>query len=510
MVATGGSLYLQALMILGGAIIAAPLFKRLGLGTVLGYLAAGIVIGPVARLISDGEELLHFSELGVVFLLFIIGLELKPSRLWALRHSIFGLGAAQVLLTGSALAALGVYLAGLSTEAAIIIGFGLALSSTAFAMQVLEDRAETNQKHGQRAFAILLFQDLAIVPILAIIPALSPNEPSQMTAGFHLATAIAAIAALVIAGRYLINPMFRIIANTGAREVMIAAALFVVLGSASLLESAGLSMAMGAFIAGVLLAESSYRHELEADIEPFRGIFLGLFFVAVGLSLNLSVILQYWQTILIAVPIFMIVKAAITYVLCRIFRSNHNDAIRVAFLLPQGGEFAFVLFSAAAAAAVISNALSSELVAAVTVSMALTPLSVAIGSKLLIKDKTEDVIEENFEGAGSDVLMIGFSRYGQISAQILLAGGIDVTVIDNSPNRVRAAGKYGCRIYLGDGTRKEVLEAADIRNAQTVAVCTSKKEITNRIVNLIKTEYSDERMSRAEEWRGGKGRQYGG
>lgn len=494
MVPTGGSLYLQALMILGGAIIAAPLFKRLGLGTVLGYLAAGIVIGPVARLISDGEDLLHFSELGVVFLLFIIGLELKPSRLWALRHAIFGLGAAQVILTGSALAALGVYLAGLSTEAAIIIGFGLALSSTAFAMQVLEDRAETNQKHGQRAFAILLFQDLAIVPILAIIPALSPNEPSQASAGFHLVTAVAAIAALVIAGRYLINPMFRIIANTGAREVMIAAALFVVLGSASLLQSAGLSMAMGAFIAGVLLAESSYRHELEADIEPFRGIFLGLFFVAVGLSLNLTVILQYWKTILIAVPIFMIVKAAITYLLCRIFRSNHNDAIRVAFLLPQGGEFAFVLFSAAAAAAVISNALSSELVAAVTVSMALTPLSVAIGSKLLIKDKTEDVIEENFEGAGADVLMIGFSRYGQISAQILLAGGIDVTVIDNSPNRVRAAGKFGFRIYFGDGTRKDVLEAAGIRKAKLVAVCTHKKEITNRIINLIQSEYPDVRL----------------
>lgn len=494
MVATGGSLYLQCLMILGGAIIAAPLFKRLGLGTVLGYLAAGITIGPVARLIADGEDFLHFSELGVVFLLFIIGLELKPSRLWALRQSIFGLGTAQVLLCGAALAALGIYLAGLSMEAGIIVGFGLALSSTAFAMQVLEDRAETNQKHGQRAFSILLFQDLAIVPILAIIPALSPNEPSQASAGFHLATAIAAIAALVIAGRYLINPMFRIIANTGAREVMIAAALFIVLGSASLLQAAGLSMAMGAFIAGVLLAESSYRHELEADIEPFRGIFLGLFFVAVGLSLNLSVILQYWKIILLAVPIFMATKIAIIYLLCRVFRSSHNDAVRIAFLLPQGGEFAFVLFSAASAAAIISSALGSELVAAVTISMALTPLSVAIGSRLLVKDKTIDIMEENFEGAGSDVLMIGFSRYGQIAAQILLAGGIDVTVIDSSPNRVRAAGKFGFRIYFGDGTRKDVLEAAGIRKAKIVAICTHKKETTNHIINLIQSEYPDVRL----------------
>ncbi len=495
MVATGGSLYLQSLMLLGGAIVAAPLFKRLGLGTVLGYLAAGVTIGPVASLIADGQEFLHFSELGVVFLLFIIGLELKPSRLWSLRHAIFGLGAAQVLLSGLALAFLGRKLAGLSLEAAIIVGFGLALSSTAFAMQVLEDRAETNEKHGQRAFAILLFQDLAIVPILAIIPALSPNEPSQASAGFHLVTAVAAIAALVAAGRYLINPMFRIIANTGAREVMVAAALFVVLGSASLLQYAGLSMAMGAFIAGVLLAESSYRHELEADIEPFRGIFLGLFFVAVGLSLNLAVVQQYWKTILLAVPVFMLAKVVVIYVLCRLFRSGHNDAVRIAFLLPQGGEFGFVLFSAAAAAAVIDNALASELVAAVTVSMALTPLSVAIGARLLVKDKAEDVtMEENFEGAGSDVLMIGFSRYGQIASQILLAGGIDVTVIDSSPNRVRAAGKFGFRIYFGDGARKDVLEAAGIRKAKIVAVCTHRKEVTNRIVELIQSEYPDVRL----------------
>lgn len=494
MIGTGGSLYLQALMILGGAIIAAPLFKRLGLGTVLGYLAAGITIGPIARLISDGENFLHFSELGVVFLLFVIGLELKPSRLWALRHSIFGLGLAQVVLTGTVLATLGIYFANLDKGAAIVIGFGLALSSTAFAMQILEDRGETNQTHGQRSFAILLFQDLAIVPILAIIPALSPNEPSQASAGFHFATALACIATLIVAGRYLINPMFRIIGNAGAREVMVAAALFVVLGSAMLLQYAGLSMAMGAFIAGVLLAESSYRHELEADIEPFRGIFLGLFFVAVGLSLNLSVILEHWRAVLIAVPIFMIAKIIITYLLCLIFRSSHNDAVRVAFLLPQGGEFAFVLFSAAAAAAVISGPLASELVAAVTVSMALTPLSVAMGTKLLRLDRTDDIIEESFDGAGADVLMIGFSRYGQISAQILLAGGIDVTVIDSSANRIRAAGKFGFRIYFGDGTRKDVLEAAGIRKAKIVAVCTQKKETTNRIVELVQSEYPDAKL----------------
>ena len=489
-----GSLYLQTLMILGGAIIAAPLFKRLGLGTVLGYLAAGVIIGPIARLITDGEELLHFSELGVVFLLFIIGLDLKPSRLWSLRHAIFGLGLAQVVLCAVTLAFLGVYVAGLPVPAAIIVGCGFALSSTAFAMQILEDKGETSQKYGQKAFAILLFQDLAIVPILALIPALSPGEGSQAAANFHVAAALGAIVILIIAGRYLLNPMFRIIGNTGAREVMIAAALFVVLGSAALMEAAGLSMAMGAFIAGVLLADSSYRHELAADVEPFRGIFLGLFFVAVGLSLNLVVILDNWLMILLSVPVIIVTKITIIYLLCRIFRTSHNDAVKVAFLLPQGGEFAFVLFSTASAAAVITDALASELIAAITISMALTPLCVTLGNRLLTASKLEDGMEENFEGAGSDVLMIGFSRYGQIASQILLAGGSDVTVIDNSANKIRAAGRFGFRIYFGDGQRKDVLEMAGIRKAKLVAVCTEKKEITDRIVDLIQTEFPDVKL----------------
>ncbi len=489
-----GSLYLQTLMILGGAIIAAPLFKRMGLGTVLGYLAAGVIIGPIARFITDGEELLHFSELGVVFLLFIIGLDLKPSRLWSLRHAIFGLGLAQVALCAVTLAFLGVYVAGLPVPAAIIVGCGFALSSTAFAMQILEDKGETSQKYGQKAFAILLFQDLAIVPILALIPALSPGESSQSAANFHVAAALGAIIILIIAGRYLLNPMFRIIGNTGAREVMIAAALFVVLGSAALMEAAGLSMAMGAFIAGVLLADSSYRHELAADVEPFRGIFLGLFFVAVGLSLNLVVILDNWLMILLSVPVIIVTKIAIIYLLCRIFRTSHNDAIKVAFLLPQGGEFAFVLFSTASAAAVITDALASELIAAITISMALTPLCVTIGNRLLTNTKQEDGMEENFEGAGSDVLMIGFSRYGQIASQILLAGGSDVTVIDNSANKIRAAGRFGFRIYFGDGQRKDVLEMAGIRKAKLVAICTEKKEITDRIVDLIQTEFPDVKL----------------
>ncbi len=483
------SLYTEAIVLLAGAVIAGPLFKRIGLETVLGYLAAGIAIGPVARFITDGEEILHFAELGVVFLLFIIGLELKPSRLWALRHAIFGLGLTQVVVTGLVLCGLVMMLTGTEYRPALVIGFGLALSSTAFALQILEEKSATNRRHGRLSFAILLFQDLAIVPLLALIPLLSPYGPD--TSGNPLQDfliAVAAVAALFIAGRYLLNPLFRIIANTGARETMIAAALLVVLGSALLMQVAGLSMAMGAFLAGVLLAESSYRHELEADIEPFRGILLGLFFMAVGLSLDLNVIMDQWLLILLAVPVLMVTKSLVIYGLSRIFGKEHDVAIRTAALLPQSGEFGFVLFTAASSSQIFDDSTASLLIAIVTLTMALTPLSTALGERLIPEEKQEEM-DEDFEGAGSDVLMIGFSRFGQIASQILLSGGRDVTIIDHSAERVSSAAKFGFRIYFGDGTRKDVLEAAGIKDAKIVAVCTHIKEITDKVVDIVQSEY---------------------
>lgn len=348
---TTSFLYTQALMLLGGAVIAAPVFKRLGLGTIPGYLAAGILIGPVAQTIRDGEEILHVSELGVVFLLFVIGLELKPSRLWQMRRDIFGLGAAQVVLTGLALSFVIAFAGLLEWRGSIIAGFGLALSSTAFAMQILDESNDTNTRYGQRAFSILLLQDLAIVPLLALIPLMAAQAPEDATTPFQdFAIAVSAVAVLFFAGRYLLNPLFQVIARTGARDVMIAAALLVVMGAATMMQLAGLSMAMGAFLAGVLLAESSYRHELEADIEPFRGILQALFFMAVGLSLELDVIVENYLLIIVAVPLLMLVKSLVLYWLCRITGSRHNDALRIGLLLPQGGEFGFVLFTAAAAA----------------------------------------------------------------------------------------------------------------------------------------------------------------
>jgi len=487
------SVYSHALVLLSGAVIAAPLAKRVGLGTVLGYLAAGVIIGPVARLVSGGDRILQFAEFGVVLLLFLIGLELKPSRLWSMRKEIFGLGLAQVVVTGLVLFAL--VSATVPTRhgmsAALVIGFGLALSSTAFALQLLEERGERSTGYGQQSFSILLFQDLAIVPILALIPLLTPVPPQSQTNPLQdFGIALAAIVFLVAAGRYLLNPLFQLIAATGAREAMIAAALLVVIGSAMLMQYAGMSMAMGSFLAGVLLAESSYRHELEADIEPFRGVLLALFFMAVGLSLELDVIFRNYLLISLAVPLLMVVKSLIIYGLCRLFGSDHNRAIRVAGLLPQAGEFGFVIFTTAAAAGIFSHSIASILIAIVTVSMALTPLASAIANRLQ-RAGSDDDIEEDFEGAGSDVLMIGFSRFGQIVSQTLLAGGSDVTIIDHSAERIRSASKFGFNIYFGDGTRRDVLEAAGIKRAKLVAICTHEKQITDKIVDLIQSEFPE-------------------
>lgn len=490
------ALFAQPLLLLGGAVVAAPIFRKLGLGTVLGYLAAGVVIGPVLHLIGGSGEILAVAELGVVLLLFIIGLELKPSRLWHMRRDIFGLGTGQVMLTGLAITGIVIATGILDWRGALVAGFGLALSSTAFALQLLEDYGDMNSRYGQRSFSILLFQDLAIVPLLAMVSVLgTPSGEVDQSPILQVGIAIGAVVGMILAGRYLLTPLFQVIARTGAREVMIAAALFVVLGSAYLMQVAGLSMAMGAFLAGVMLAESSYRHELEADIEPFRGLLLGLFFIAVGLSMELEVIIDNLLLILVAVPALMVIKAIALYGICRVAGSPHRDALRIAMLLPQGGEFGFVLFTTAAAAGVLSNAQSSLLISIVTLSMAFTPLSALIGQRQLARETTErEEMDEDFEGAGSDVLMIGFSRFGQIVAQILLASGRDVTIIDDSADRVRQAAAFGFRIYFGDGTRLDVLRAAGLDKAKIVAVCTHKKETTNKIVELIQSECPEMRI----------------
>lgn len=487
--ASSVSLVTPPLVLLTAAVVAVPLFKRLGLGSVIGYLAAGIAIGPAALgFFKDPAAILHVAELGIVMFLFVIGLELEPSRLWAMRRDIFGLGSAQIVLAGCGIGAT-LWLAGAPGPVAIVAGAGLALSSTAIVMQMLEERGETRTEAGKRTFAILLMQDLAIVPLLALVALLAPGSATGGDGALGgAAKIVAAVAAVVLAGRYLLNPMFRLLAEAEAREIMSAAALMVVLGAAAAMTLAGLSMAMGAFLAGVLLAESNFRHQLEADIEPFRGILMGLFFLSVGMSVDLRVILADWTLVGIGLASLLVAKLVTVYGSVRAFGGAHREAVKVAAYLVQGGEFGFVLYQSAAASGAITDRAASILVAVTTLSMALTPLVVALADRLMPRPR-EAAPDEDFSEARGSVLIVGFGRFGQIVSQLLLANGTDVTIIDNDTDMIRSAARFGFKIYYGDGTRLDVLRAAGAERAALIAVATDKPEATDRIVDLVKSEF---------------------
>ena len=480
----------EPLVLMTAAVVAVPLARRLGLGAVLGYIAAGVAVGPWALGLYGAPERIHpLAELGVVLLLFVIGLELNPGRLWRLRWDIFGLGTAQVVLTGAALALAAALLLGLPPAAALVVGLGLALSSTALVVQMLEERNELGSVHGQASFAILLMQDIAVVPLLALVGFLAPGGAAEEVSLWVRASVfVGAVAAVVMVGHYVLNPVFRVLAAWGGREIMTAAALLVVLGAAALMVVAGLSMAMGAFLAGVLLAESTYRHELEADIEPFRGLLLGLFFMSVGMGLELPVVAGNLPVLLAGVTGLMAVKAVVLYLTMRAFRHGHDTAVRASLALSQGGEFGFVLFAAAAAAGVLAPEVASLLVAVVALSMVLTPFVTRLGPRLLCRTDTSEP-EEDFADAGGSVLMIGFGRFGQLAAQLLLARGFHLTIIDNDVARIEEAARFGDRIYYGDGTRLDVLRAAGAERVRLIAVCTDRVETTNRVVEIVRESY---------------------
>ncbi len=484
-------LFWTALALIAAACLFAPIFRRLGLGTILGYLAAGFAIQLVfaGSFAEHPEELLHFAEFGVVLFMFVIGLELKPSSLWAMRNDIFGLGLAQMLACGAALAVPAVVV-GLPVAAAVVIGFGLALSSTALVMRTLDEHGQRASHHGRKAFAILLFQDLAIVPLLLMVAFLAPTTETVdlMESLGGIAAAVVAIAILVLAGRYLLDPMFRLLAATGMPELMTASALGIVIAAAMLMNVVGMSYAMGAFLAGVMLAESTYRHEVEANIEPFRGLFLGLFFVAVGLSLDGQVVAESWVVILVATLVAMTLKGGVIFGLAAAAGTGRDTAVRLGLGLSQHGEFGFVIFTAALAAGLLDPALSSVLIAVVTLSMALAPL-VARLEPMLVRRPIGETMDETYDGAGGSALVIGFGRFGQIACQPLFARGVRVTILDSDANRVREAERFGFRVYFGDGSRRDVLRAAGAGEARLVAVCIDDAPTATEIVALVKAEF---------------------
>jgi monovalent cation:proton antiporter-2 (CPA2) family protein len=482
----------EPVVLLAAAVVVVPLAKRLGLGSVLGYIAAGIAIGPSALgLFAEPSRVSGIAELGIVLLLFIIGLELNLRRLWAMRRDIFGLGTAQVVVCGVLLALYPLLVGAHGLSASIVAGLGLALSSTAIVMQLLEERGEVDSPHGRTAFAVLLMQDLAIVPLIALVGFLSPVPHAEGAPVWQaVLTMVAAVAAVILAGRYALNPLFRLLAITGSQEVMTAAALLVVLGAAGLMSLVGLSMAAGAFLAGLLLAESSYRHELEANIEPFRGLLLGLFFLSVGMTVDLRLVAEIWPELLLAVAVLFAVKIAVVYALARLFGHGHPTAINAALLLSQGGEFGFVLYSAAAAAQVMTAEDAGALVAVVTLSMILTPL-VARLAPLLTRQSAVPEPTEDFSDARGRVLVVGFGRVGQVLAQVLLRQGVRLTIIDTDVEQMEVAARFGARVYYGDGTRLEVLRAAGAGRVQLLAVCTDREEVTDRIVALLRTSFPD-------------------
>jgi len=479
-------------VLLAAAVIAVPIFKRIGLGSVLGYLIAGLIIGPFGfAFFQDSTAILHIAELGIVMYLFVIGLEMQPSHLWSLRREIFGLGTLQIIICALALTGVGL-LFGFTWQVAFIGAAGFVLTSTAIVMQLLGDRGDLTQPRGQKIVAILLFEDLLIVPLLAIVAFMAPNHVVESTVVRleSIGIGLLAIAGLIAAGYWLLNPLFRLLAAAKAREVMTAAALLVVLGAALLMQVSGLTMAMGAFLAGVLLSESTFRHQIEADIEPFRGILLGLFFLGVGMSLDLSVVAQNWQLIVCGVIALMLVKALMIYMVARVTKSSHTEALDRALLMAQGGEFAFVLFSAALSAQVIDSIVKSNLTAIVVLSMVLTPI-VGIIFKRFTQAKTKVSLEniDIADGLSGSVLMIGFGRFGQVTSQLLLARGVDVTIIDNNTDMIRNAEKFGFKIYYGDGCRLDILHASGAATAQAIVVCVDSKETTNRIVELVTHEF---------------------
>jgi len=475
----------QAAVYLGAAAVAVPIFNRFKLGSILGYLAAGVVVGPSGlKLLNMEEGVFHVAELGVVLFLFVIGLELSVSRLWSLRKNIFGLGAAQMGLTAAVIAGIFVLADVMPAPAAIIAGASLAFSSTAFALQWMMDRGELNSGYGTRAFPILLFQDLAVIPLLASIPFIAGGEGGL--GWIDGAKMLGVIAALILLGRFALNPIFKLVAGSGSREAFSATALFVVAATSLAVSWAGLSMALGAFLAGVLLAESSYRHQIETDIEPFRGILLGLFFISIGMRLDLSAIVEAWMIVVCGAIGLVLIKSFILFALVRAFGAETDNSLKTAAILSQGGEFAFVVFSLGVGANLFTNGQATLMSAIVTISMALTPAAMALANRMSARG---GLSSEGMEGPKEDsghIIVAGFGRMGQIISQVLENSGASITAIDNDPAHISNAERFGFKVYFGDASRLDILTTAGALNAKAVVLCMDDTNAVNRAIEVLR------------------------
>ena len=480
----------EIIAFLAATCVAVPLFRMFGFGSVLGYMAAGVAIGPYGiGVFTDVDSVLHASEFGVVLLLFIIGLELKPSRLWVMRRAVFGLGAAQVVITAASLA-ISAYLFGQTLSAAVVIGLGLALSSTAFVLQILAERKELTTQYGRSSFAILLFQDLAVIPILAVLALLAP-EAGEANGFQEVLTKLGAIAALIVGGRYLLRPAFRLAAGVGGHEVFTAAALLTVIGSAYLMYLVDISMALGAFLAGVLLAESEFRHQLEAEIEPFKGLLLGLFFVAVGMSAELGLLVTDPLLVVGLVVALIGIKSLVLFLLGRASGLQTAAARDLAFVLPQGGEFAFVIFGTAVAKGLLQQSVADLLILVVTVSMVATPLMVLAKQRIFrVKAGAESPPEfDTMDDSEPKILIAGMGRFSQIIARILHVRGIPFTALEADPEQVKFVRKFGNKAFYGDVTDLHLLRAAKAEHATLAIVAVDGVDNSIAIVDNFRTHY---------------------
>ncbi|HEY3593029.1 MAG TPA: glutathione-regulated potassium-efflux system protein KefC [Polyangiaceae bacterium] len=481
-------LLFEVLVYLGATVIFVPLASRFRLGSVLGYLIAGCAIGPWGlKLVRDVAAILHFAEFGVVLMLFLIGLELDPKRLWSMRRPVFGGGAFQMLVSGTVLGAGGLAV-GLPWQAALVAGLALALSSTAIAVQTMRERGVLTSPTGNLAFSVLLFQDIAAIPLIAIVPLLS-SGPASSSGWVGFVSVIGAVAAVVVLGRYVTRPVLRLVAKTGLREVFTAFALLLVIGIAMIMAAAGVSMALGAFLAGVLLAGSEYRHALETDIEPFKGLLMGLFFIGVGMSIDFGLIAEKPLTIAALVLAFSLLKSGTVAAIAKPIGVSPKDRWLFAALLSQGGEFAFVVFGVAGQASLLTKTWDATLTLVVALSMALTPLELLLYDRMTARGRTAEREPDAIEHQGAPVIIAGFGRFGQIVGRLLFASDIRATVLDYDADQIELLRKLGFRVFYGDATRLDLLHAAGADQAKLLVVAVDGTESSLKLVDLAREHF---------------------